>query len=282
MTQKSKSLIEIHAAVLLFGLSGLFGKLLELSPQIIVLGRVFFSSLFLLLVMAVLKQGLCLRTWRDYCCLIGMGLVLALHWTTFFMSIQISTVAIGLLTFSTFPVFVTFLEPWFIKERLHLRDVILAVITLFGVFLVIPDFHLDNNLTQGALWGLVSGFTYGILSMMNRKYANAYPSVVVAFYEQASAAVFLMPVLLIQKPVLTPSDVGLLLLLGVIFTGVSHTLFIHGMKHVRTQVAGIISSLEPVYGILFAAILIHEIPSPQELVGGLVILGTVFYATLNE
>lgn len=282
MTQKSKSLIEIHAAVLLFGLSGMFGKLLELSPQIIVLGRVFFSSLFLLLVMAVLKQGLCLRTWRDYFCLIGMGLVLALHWTTFFMSIQISTVAIGLLTFSTFPVFVTFLEPWFFKERLHLRDVILAVITLFGVFLVIPDFHLDNNLTQGALWGLVSGFTYGILSMMNRKYANAYPSVVVAFYEQASAAVFLMPVLLIQKPVLTPSDVGLLLLLGVIFTGVSHTLFIHGMKHVRTQVAGIISSLEPVYGILFAAILIHEIPSPQELVGGLVILGTVFYATLNE
>ena len=78
-----------------------------------------------------------------------MGVILAIHWTTFFKSIQVSTVAIGLLTFSTFPVFVTFLEPYFFKEKIKLSDVVIAIVTFLGVMLVIQKFELGNNLTQG-------------------------------------------------------------------------------------------------------------------------------------
>lgn len=279
---KNRRLLEIHLAVFLFGLSGLFGKLLSLPAMIIVLGRVFFSSIFLLIIIFYLRKEIKLKQRKHYFYLVVMGLILAIHWTTFFKSIQVSTVAIGLLTFSTFPVFVTFLEPYFFEEKIKLSDVVVAIFTFLGVVLVIPKFELGNNLTQGVLWGIVSGFTYAILSMLNRKYVREYSSSIIAFYEQFVATIVLIPSLFLQKPVFQLKDILLLILLGTVFTGVSHSLFIKGLKNIRTQTAGIISSLEPVYGVLFAAILLKEIPTSREFLGGIIILGTVFYSTIKS
>lgn len=281
MNEKNKSLIEIHLAVLLFGLSGLFGKLISLPPIIIVLGRVCFSSAFLFIVIKVLKKDIKLKEKKHYGYLTIMGGILVIHWTTFFKAIQMSTVAIGLLTFSTFPVFVTFLEPYFFKEKLKMRDVVVAIITFLGVVLVIPKFELGNNATQGVLWGIVSGLTYAFLSMFNRKYVNEYSSLVVAFYEQAVAAIILIPLLFFKHPTVHSKDILLIILLAVVFTGISHTLFIEGLKNIKTQTAGIISCLEPVYAIIFAAILLNEIPGIREVLGGVIILGTVFYSTIR-
>ena len=281
MNAKTKNLVEIHLAVMLFGLSGLFGKLLTLSPTIIVLGRVFFSSIFLIIFIFYLKKDLKLKEKRHYLYLIMMGVILALHWSAFFKSIQMSTVAVGLLTFSTFPIFVTFLEPFFFKEEIKLSDILIAVVTLLGAMLVIPTFELGNNLTQGVIWGIVSGFTYAILSMLNRKFVKEYSSFVIAFYEQFIATLVLIPFYFIQRPVFNFRDILLLALLGVVFTGISHLLFINSLKSLKTQTAGIISCLEPVYGIIFAIVLLREIPTLREVLGGIVILSTVFYTTIK-
>lgn len=277
----NKSLIEIHLAVFLFGVAGLFGKLLSLPAMIIVLGRVVFSSIFLLIILLYLKKEIKLSKRRHYFYLAVMGVILAVHWSTFFMSIQVSTVATGLIAFSTFPVFATFLEPYFFKERIKLSDIIIAFITFIGVVLVVPEFQLGNSTTQGVLWGLISGFTYAILSMLNRKYVREYSSSVIAFYEQITAAIVLTPFMFLQRTAVQPRDILLLILLGTVFTAVSHSLFISGLKNIKTQTAGIISSLEPVYGIIFAAVLLSEIPSLREILGGIIILGSVFYSTIK-
>lgn len=282
MNTKNRSLAEIHLAVFLFGVSGLFGKLLLLPPMIIVLGRVFFSSTFLLIIMLYLKRDIKLKQRKHYFNLVAMGVILAIHWSTFFKSIQVSTVAIGLLTFSTFPVFVTFLEPYFFKEKIKLSDVIIAIVTFLGVVLVIPKFQLGNNLTQGVLWGVTSGFTYAILSMFNRKYVKEYSSLIIAFYEQLGATIVLIPFLFLQNPSFQTKDILLLVLLGTVFTGISHSLFINGLKNIKTQIAGIISCLEPVYGIIFAIFLLREIPTLKEALGGIIILSTVFYSTIKS
>jgi drug/metabolite transporter (DMT)-like permease len=282
MDLKNKSLMEIHLAVFLFGVSGLFGKLLSLPSIIIVLGRVFFSSIFLLFLLLYMKKDVKLKEKKHYFYLIIMGVILAIHWTTFFQSIQVSTVAIGLLSFSTFPVFVTFLEPYFFKERIKLSNILIAIVAFLGVMLVIPRFELGNSSTQGVLWGLVSGFTYAILSILNKKYVKAYSSAVIAFYEQFIAAIILIPFYFLQKPVFQLSHILLLALLGVVFTGISHLLFINSLKNIKAQTAGIISSLEPVYGIIFAAFLLSEIPGLREVIGGLVILSAVFYSTIRS
>ncbi|MCP3954374.1 MAG: EamA family transporter [Desulfobacterales bacterium] len=275
-------LFEIHIAVLFFGLAGLFGKLVNQPPVVIVFGRVLFAMAFLLPAMWYLKHSLRLKRTRDYCALLLQGLILAVHWGTFFQAIQVSTVAVGLITFSTFPIFVTFLEPVFFKEQLRPADVVLALVTFAGVLLVVPAFNLDNTTTQGALWGIASGLTFAVLSIMNRKYARTYSSLVVAFYQDAAAALFLLPFLFLPAPALTLPDMLWLALLGIVFTGVAHSLFIKGLAHVKAQTASIIASLEPVYGILAAALLLGELPVARELFGGAVILGAALYATIRK
>jgi drug/metabolite transporter (DMT)-like permease len=273
---------EIHIAVLFFGLAGLFGKLVNQPPTVIVFGRVLFAMAFLLPAICYLKQGLRLYRTRDYFALLLQGFILAVHWATFFQAIQVSTVAVGLITFSTFPIFVTFLEPIFFKEKLRPADIVLALVTFTGVVLVVPAFNLGNATTQGALWGITAGLTFALLSIMNRKYARAYPSLVVAFYQDAAAALFLLPFLFLPAPAMTLPDMLWLALLGIVFTGVAHSLFIRGLSHVRAHTASIIASLEPVYGILAAALLLGEAPVLRELAGGAIILGTALYATVRK
>lgn len=279
---KDKGVTEVHLAVLLFGLSGLFGKLISLPSIIIVLGRVCFSSIFLFLLLVFLKKDIRLNRKRDYLYLTLCGVILALHWSTFFQSIKVSTVAVGLLTFSTFPVFVTFLEPLFFKERLEIKDIIISLITFLGVALILPDNGTGTWTSQGVIWGLISGFTYGILSILNRNFVKSYSGIIVAFYEQCAAFIIMLPFLFLQNTVFSTEQILLLVLLGVVFTGVSHTLFISSLKSIKTQKAGIISCLEPVYGIVFSIFLIGEIPDLREIIGGAIILSASFYSTFKK
>ena len=282
MINKNLSLLQLHIAVFLFGISGLFGKFLAQPSIIIVLGRVFFSSIFLLFGIYTSKENLKIKNKKDLISIFFMGVLLAIHWCTFFQGIKLSTVAIGLLTFSTFPIFVTFMEPFFFYEKLRKEDIFLAFMTFIGVLFVIPSFQMENEMTMGAIFGIVSSFSYAILSLLNRKYVKEYKGIVIAFYEQLISFIILLPFFFIIKPVVTGKELLLLLLLGTVFTGITHTLFINSLKNIKTQVAGIISSLEPLYGILFSIFLLNEIPSTREIIGGIIILGTVFYSTIKN
>ena len=277
-----RGLIEIHIAVLFFGLAGLFGKLVFLPSTIIVLGRVFFATIFLTLVLVYRKQEIKLRQKQNYFYMGLMGVILAVHWVTFFQAIQVSTVAIGLLTFSTFPVFVTFLEPIFFKERLDLKDIVVALVAVIGVAFVIEEFEIRNSMTQGAIWGIFSGFTFALLSLMNRKYVKEYSSIVVSFYQDFIATLVLLPFLFMTAPVFRLTDILLLFILGVVFTGLAHTLFIKGLGSVKAQKASIIACLEPVYGIIAAIMLFGAIPTLKIVLGGVIILGAAFYATIKN
>ena len=153
---KTKGLLEIHIAVLLFGIAGLFGKLLSLPSMIIVLGRVFFAAIFLFIVIMYTKKGIKLKNKIDYFYLSLLGILLAIHWIAFFQSIKVSTVAVGMLTFSTFPIFVSFIEPYLFKEKINLSNIIIAIVAFLGIILVIPKFDFRNGITHGAIFGIIS------------------------------------------------------------------------------------------------------------------------------
>ena len=283
MDVRKRSLLEIHIAVLLFGLTGLFGKFISVSAPYIVLGRVVFATIFLGAVFAVRKTNIKLGSAKTYCTVFVLGLLLAAHWTSFYMSVQVSTVAIALLTFSSYPLVVTFIEPIMFHEKLKKIDVVFSLVMFCGVLLIIPEFNLDNNLTLGTLWGLLCCITFAFMSLLNRKLAGRYSGSLIAFYEQSAAAVILLPILFILPlPKVTSADWALLVLLGVIFTGVAHSMFIGGMRAVRAQTAGIIASLESVSGIISAALILGEVPSVREIIGGVIILGTAFYSSLRS
>lgn len=282
MDRRGRSLFKIHVAVLLFGLTGLFGKSVDIPARYITLGRVFFATFSMGIYFLMRKKSVRLANRADYLAISLLGALLAFHWTAFYTSVQVSTVAIALLTFSAYPIFVTFLEPLMFRERLRKTDALFALVMFMGVLLIVPAFDIGNDLTVGLLWGMGGSVSFAVMSLLNRRFASRYDGSVVAFYEQGVAALVLLPMLLFYRPAVSAKDWGLLVLLGVLFTGVAHSLFIGGMKDVRAQTAGIIASLETVYGIISAALLFGEVPSLLELTGGAIILGTAVCSTLSS
>lgn len=277
---KNGGLVATHIAVLLFGLVGLFAKVVALPAIILVLGRTFFSSAFLGAYLTVKRQKFALKTRGDYVLIVFAGIILAIHWTSFMQSIQVSTVAVGTLTLATFPLFSAVLEPLLFHEKMRVSDVACALVMLGGVACIVDDFSLEGSMAQGVLWGLFSAFTYALLSLANRKFSSGYPASLVSFYEQATATVVLLPALFVFKPSFTALDIGMLAIMGIVFTAIAHTLFIGGLRTVKVRTAGIITGLESVYGVVAALLFLGEIPGIREVIGGAIILAVALYSTL--
>lgn len=282
MGRHSRNLLQIHVAVLLFGLAGLFGKLLSSwEPVVISFGRVVLASLTLLVVARWRRVVLGPLSRGSLAAFAALGVLLAVHWTTFFQSVQASSVALALITFSTFPVFVAFLEPLLFREQLRAVDVVLAAIALAGIVILRPDWKLEDRATQGVFWGIASGLTFALLSLLNRKYVRRYSSLTIALYQDVFATVALLPFAVWQWPTFTARDILLLVVLGVLCTAIAHALFIAGLHGISTRTASMITCLEPVYGTLLAAALLNEALTVRIALGGAVVLAVAFYATVR-
>lgn len=221
-------------------------------------------------------KNLSIRVRKDLATLCFSGLLLAMHWYSFFQSILVSSVAVGLLTFSTFPIFVTFLEPFLFGERLQTFDVVTSFLLATGLILIVPSFHFSDNVTQGVLWGVLSGLLFAALSLLNRMQVGKYPALTVTFYQLSFATLFNLPCVILAGVLPSAGDILLLLVLGSVCTALAHALFIASLRHIRAQLAGLTTGLEPVYGIALAFLLVGEIPDERTVVGGLIILGAVF------
>ena len=281
MTPRSRSLAEIHLAVFLFGFPGLFGKWLDLPPVLIVFGRVLFACMALAAVMAVGRLSFRVLQRRDLVLLGVCGLVLAAHWTMFFKSIQVSSVAVGLLAYSSFPVFTAFLEPLLTRERWEPESLIHALFCVLGIALIVPSFDSSDAVVRGILWGLGAGLSFGLLSILDRALVSRNSSLTVAFYQDLLAGLFLVPAVFRTGLPRSGRDWALIALLGVLCTAAAHTLFIDGLKGVGARTASVLSSLEPVYGILLALIFLKESPSLRMFSGGAIVLSAALAATVR-
>lgn len=280
-TQRS-GLVEVNLAVVCFGLAGVLGKLSMLPAPLIVLGRVLFACLTLAALAWVRHLSIKPQRRRDLALLLAQGVLLAIHWTSFFESINVSTVAIGLLSFSSFPLFAAFLEPLLLRERLNRAQVIAACAILPGVYLLVPSLSLGNSTTIGVLWGIFAGATFALLSVTNRWLGRSYTSITISLYQESTATIVLLPTLVFLHPAALgqPRELLILLILGIVCTALAHTLFIEGLRTVTAQLASLLATLEPVWGIAFALLLLGEIPTIRTLIGGAIILAATAIATL--
>lgn len=279
---RGTGLLAVNGAVLLFGLAGVLGKLSGLPAPSITLGRVVIAGAALAAFTRLRRTPLRPATRFDAVVLTGQGALLAVHWTAFFESINVSSVAVGLLSFSSFPLFTVALEPLLLRQRPSRLQTVAACAIIPGIYLLVPTFSLDNSATVGVLWGLLAGATFALLSVVNRWLGRRYESAAISLYQDGIAAIVLLPTVLVTQ--ITPFADGrvllILLALGLLCTAVAHTLFIEGMRSITAQLASVIASLEPVWGILFAFVLLAEIPSPRTIAGGAIILLATLIPTL--
>ena len=269
-----RGLVSANGAVLLFGLAGVLGKLSLLPAPLIVFGRSFFAGLVLLAVCWLRHVSLRPKRSRDGYLLLGQGVLLALHWTAFFQAINVSNVAIGLLSFSSFPLFTAILEPLLLHQRPSRIQIVAGLLILPGIFLLVPSFTLQNQTTLGVMWGVLSGASFALLSVTNRWLGRTYSSLMISLYQDGIAAIVLLPIFFFTANSFfwTPQTLLILFILGVVCTALAHTLFIASMRDITAQTASLLASLEPVWGIIFGIVLLGAIPTTRTLIGGAIII----------
>lgn len=285
----SQAHIDIHLAVLLFGFSGLFGKWVTVSPIWVVAGRSFVAVCTVFLFMRLYRDkregstvqrsfinGLTSQhRWEIF----ASSLVLTLHWLTFYHAIQLSTVALGLIGFATYPIFVTLLEPWLTRQRYRSSDIQSALIVVMGLLVLSPQWDVSPAHAQGLFWAVVSGALNAIFTLMNRRLVREVGSADLVFMQQVFVTLVLLPfVFLTMSPANTESlghTLWMLLVLGLVFTAVPQSLYARSLIQLKAQFVSIVTCLEPVYSIFLAAVLLGEVPDGRTLLGAVLILFAV-------
>lgn len=271
------ALVALHAAVALFAFAALFGKWIALPATAIVLGRTAFAALALALTLRIRGRAV----GRPNVALAGNGAILALHWASFFAAVQSATVAVALLGYASFPLFVLLLERDRTLRARTIERYATGALVIAGLVLIVPAFSWSDRASRGLAWGIVSGFSFAWLALRNRRLVAGDDPARIALWQNAVAAACLLPIAAGEAGRVLPStqDLALLVVLGIACTALAHTLFIASMRRVSAHTASVVAALEPVYGIGLAAWLLGEVPGPRTLLGAALIVAAALVAS---
>ncbi len=277
MTNTFKGLVAVHSAVLIFGLTALFSKIITLTALDITLLRSIFAVLVILAIFFWHKATIKLSNTKDYLIVILLGIFLALHWVTYFHAMQVSSVAVGVIALYTFPIITVFLEPLFHGERPHFKDVVSAVLVLFGIFLLVPEFSLSNQTTLGLLWGVLSALLFSLRNIIQGRYFKGYSAKHSLLYQTLVTFLVLLPFSYDVVPAVSNTQWLQLLVLGVFFTALPHTLFAFSLLNLKAKTVSLVACVQVVYAMIFAALILSEWPQFSTILGGLIVVSAAMY-----
>lgn len=285
MKPTRQAVLLLHGAVLLFGGAGVLGRLVAAPPEVTAGVRSLIASAVLGAWM--LRQ----RRWRTApgrtgsaggrVGVVGAGALLALHWWAFFAAVQLGSVTLGLLTFASYPLFALALEPLVYRERLRAVEAVAVVAVVAGLACAVPEWDFAARAGRAAWLGLASGLTFALLGLLNRRLLQDRPALELVAAQTGVAGLLLLPWVVWLGADLPARDWPVLVLLGVVFTGLAHWAFTAALTRVPVRVAGVTAALEPVYGVALAAVLLGEPLPGRVLAGGGVLVGAAMLAAVS-
>lgn len=276
-----KNQLQLHLVVFIWGFTAVLGALISIGALPLV---------FIRMVIALAIVGIYLIFTKKYrsfslkeiALFFGAGIIIALHWFTFFHAIKIANVSVTLACLSTGAFFTSLLEPYFFKRPVIKYEVFLGGLVILGLALI---FSFETQYFYGILTALTSALLSASFSIINAKLIHKYPndSVIISFYEILGGVLFLLAVLLIggsfslSAYALSASDWLWLFLLGSVCTAYPFIASLNIMRYLSPYTVMLTINLEPIYGILLAVMVFGEKESmtPQFYLGGLIILLTV-------
>lgn len=217
--------------------------------------------------------------------LVVVACILAVHWFLFFETIKLSSVAVAVLTVYTAPVFLAWLAPLLLPERRSRVALVALAPAATGIVLIALAGEGGTHARPLAIaTGLGAAFTYALLVIGTKSLTSRLHAITIAFWQDVVAALALLPFLLTAERVLPESafDLGALLLLGVVFTGVSGYVYISLLKRVTAQAVGILALLEPVAAALLAWAILGESLGAAVVAGGALVLAAGMLVVLAE
>ena len=268
-------IVLLNLGMLFISTSGVLGRYIALPPPVSIWVRSLIA-LILLVLYARYKKFNFQINWKNHgAAVCWSGILMAIHWITYFFALQWSNVAIGMLSLFTYPVITVFLEPFFIPVKLQKMHLLLGGLILLGIYFLVPAFDLKNSGTQGLLIGLFSALAYALRNLILKKHNAMGNGSVQMIYQLVVVVVLLAPVLWLYPEADIISQWPYLFILGAITTALGHTLFLSSFSHFNISTASIMSSIQPLFGVLLGALFLYEIPTLKSVIGGALILTTV-------
>lgn len=274
-------LLEINLAMIFVSTSGALGRYIDLPVPLIIVTRSILA--FLLLLIYCKWRGFSFNIEkRDRLPILLSGLFLGLHWLTYFYSLKLSNVAVGMLSLFTYPILTSFLEPLLLKTKFQKIHFVLGLLVLTGIYFLVPSFDLNNSYTIAVGIGLLSALFYALRNIILKKRAMNYNGSSLMCFQLFVIALFMSPAFMYFELTNIVLQWQWLVVLAVLTTAIGHTLFLNSFKYFSITTASILSSVQPVFGIIIAAIFLKEIPTIMTVVGGLLILSSVVIESVRS
>lgn len=260
LSDNIKSYIHLHFIVFIWGFTAVLGALITLDAFPLVWFRMSIAVLIILLYAFIKKLPLKLKGSTAMLLLVA-GLIIALHWVTFFKAIKVSNVSVTLACLSTGAFFTSLLEPIFYKRRVVGYEVLFGLFVVAGLYLI---FHFEGDYTYGIVLALTSAFLSASFSIINGKLAHKYNPTVISFYELLGGVLFLSIYLLFTGSfsasffIIPATDWIWLFALGSFCTAYAFIASVQVMKFLSPYTVMLTINMEPVYGIILALLVFNE------------------------
>ena len=280
MKNKTIAYLQLHFAVLLYGLTAILGKKISISALNLVWWRVFITSISLLFFIQFGKQILKLPR-RMVLIYAGIGVLVALHWITFYGAIKLSNASIVLAAMATTSFFTSIVEPIITKKKFQWLEFVLGLLVIPPMILIAQN--IDLSMMNGLWVALISAFLATVFVSFNKKWVDEASPFQISFIEMFSAFLFIsviIPFIVTDYNEIMPvgHDWLYIMILALLCTTLAYVISMKALKHVSAFDANLVVNLEPVYGILLAIVLLkeHQEMSVQFYVGVVLIMLVVF------
>ncbi len=275
-------------SMLIFGTVGVLRRYIPLSSAFLAFSRGILGGLFLLVFVRAGKKGAGVKLRpRDFWRLVLTGALIGINWILLFEAYNHTTVAIATLCYYMQPTIVVLLSPVIFRERLTTRKAVCAAVSIAGMVLVsgvIGGGAAQGGNTRGILLGLGAAFFYAGVVIMNKTIpgVEAFQRTTILLL---SAGIVMIPYLLLTKGFsvggISATAVILVLVLGIVHTGLAYTMYFGSMDGLRVQTIAVLSYIDPVSALLFSALLLREPLSALNIIGAVMIIGSTMVSEIQ-
>ncbi len=277
--------LTLYVGVILLAGNGLFAKGINLDATSITQIRSVIAAITIALFLCFVKRSHFVKNTKKLIGIYGIGIFMGLHWVTFFHSMQISTIAIGMLSIFTYPVMTVFMEAAIHKSRPHWQDILSTILVLAGILLMTGNelAQPGSATLQGIFWGTLSAFFFASRNVVQKYYFADITSDVLMLHQMIAISLMLFAFIDFST-ISTISNIDWikLLALGTISTAGAHTLLVMSYKNLPAKTVAMISCLQPVIAGLLGWVFIKEQPTFYIVVGGSIILAVAVYESISS
>ena len=280
LDDKLKHNLHLHLLVFIAGFTAILGELISIEAFSLVWYRM--AIAFILMLLYIKWIGLRLTVSRTNCIrYLLAGIIIALHWITFFASIKAANISIALAMFSTGAFFTALIEPIFFKRKLIGYEVLFGLLVIIGVYLIIDS---EIKYLKGIVLGIASALFSSLFAVLNGRFVEKDNAAIISFYEFIGGVAFISLYIALFGTGfssdffnLEKSDWIYLFLLASICTAYAFIAAVYIMKFISPYTVVLTYNLEPIYGVVLAILLFgqSEIMSANFYIGALLILATV-------